>query len=212
MPRHKQITTCRKSGGPVSKHCACEHCCLSVCEVCGGAEGSLTTDCPGTKVAYERHQEVFETNLDYTYERGWHLAQADDGTPIRRSPRFEDTQVSHEPPRPDPREIVAPSINWAAIDHITDLKHELSLRAIAWVLADRVADDHAATLARIEDETTVHLPKGQEPNTQALDLLKTLEYEKIGFRLAHQSAEKCDDEFRQAARKLVEALEKGAVR
>ena len=211
MPHHKQVTTCRKGGGPVSKMCSCEHCCLDVCEVCGGAEGTLTTDCPGTKVTYERHQEVFETNLDYTDDRGWHLAQADDGTPIRRSPRFENTQLPPEPPRHDPREIVAPSINWAAIDHITDLKHELSLKAIAWVLADRVTDDHSATLTRIEDETAVHLPKGQEPNEHALELLKTLEYEKIGFRLANQSAEKCNDEFRQAARKLVATLEAGQV-
>lgn len=208
MPRHKQVTTCRKSGGPVSKHCSCEHCCLAVCEVCGGAEGSLTTDCPGEKVAYDRHQEVFETNLDYTDDRGWHLAQNGDGSPIRRSPRFEDTTLPPEAPRPDPRAVVAPSIDWAAVDHITDLKHELSLKAIAWVLADRVAEDRAAILTRIEDEVAVHLPKGQEPSEHALEMLKTLEYEKIGFRLANQSAEKCDDEFRQEARRLVATLEK----
>jgi hypothetical protein len=228
MPRHKQVTTCRKSGGPVSNMCSCEHCCLAVCEVCGGAEGTLTTDCPGTKVAYDRHQEVFETNLDYTDDRGWHLAgfahavehgqpyvhlaQTADGTPIpRRSPRFEDTKLPPEPPRPDPRMIVAPSINWAAVDRIADLKHALSLKAIAWVLADRVADEHSATLTRIEDEVAVHLPKGQEPNEHARELLETLEYEKIGFRLANQSAEKCDDEFRQAARRLVTTLEEGQV-
>ena len=229
MPRHKQVTTCRRGGGPVSKTCSCEHCSLAVCAVCGGAEGTLTTDCPGIKVPYERHQEVFETNLDYTDARGWHLLgfahavehghsyvhenRPGDGTPIpRRSPRFEDTKLPPEPlPATDPRAVVAPSINWVAVDRITDLKHDLTLKAIAWVLADRAADEHSVTLTRVEDEIAPHLPKGQEPNAQALELLKTLEYEKIGFRLANQRAEKCNDEFRQTARKLVAALEEGQV-
>ena len=228
MPRHKQVTTCRKSGGPVSKMCSCEHCTLAVCAVCGAGEGTLTTDCPGTHVDHDRQQEVYETNLDYTDDRGWHLAglayavehgqpyvhlaQTDDGTPIaRRSARFEGTRVPPEPPRVDPRAVVAPSINWAAVDRIANLQHALSQKAIAWVLADRVADEHSATLTRMEDEVAVHLPKGQEPNEHAQELLKTLEYEKIGFRLANQNAEKCDDEFRQAARKLVAALVAGQV-
>ena len=211
MPRHQQVTTCRKSGGPVSKHCSCEHCSLSVCAVCGAAEGSLTTDCPGAKVDYDKQQEVFETNLDYTNDRGWHLAQADDGTAIRRSPRFEDTEVPPEPPRLDPRTVVAPSIDWQAIDRITDLNHKLSQKAVAWVLADRIAEDRSVTLARLEDEVAAHLPKDQEPNAHAQELLKTLEYEQIDFRRANQNAEKCNDEVRQAMRKLVAALEEGHV-
>lgn len=207
MPRHQQVTTCHQNGGPVSKHCTCESCTLAVCSVCGAYEGGLTTDCPGTLVDFNRQQEVYETSLDFTEARGWHQ-----GEPMkRRSPCFEDTKLPPEPPRADPRAVVAPSINWAAVDHITDLKHELSQKAIAWVLADRVADEHSATLTRIEDEVAVHLPKGQEPNEHARELLKTLEYEKIGFRLANQSAEKCDDEFRQAARRLVTTLEEGQV-
>ena len=58
MPRHKQVTACRKSGGPTSKSCSCEHCALSVCSVCGGAEGTLTTDCPGTQINGDRQQET----------------------------------------------------------------------------------------------------------------------------------------------------------
>jgi len=161
------------------------------------------------RIDHDRQQEIYETSLDYTDERGWHLAQADDGTPTRRSPRFNDTTLPPEPPRPDPRAVVAPSINWAAVDRITDLKHELSLKAIAWVLADRVADEHSARLTRLKDEIAEHLPKGQEPNERAQDLLKTLEYEKISFRLADQRAQKCDDEFRQTARWIVAALEEG---
>lgn len=219
MPRHKQVTTCRRGGGPVSKTCPCEHCSLAVCAVCGGAEGTLTTDCPGKTIEVERHQELYETNLDYTDERGWYLAQPGDlqvtqrygTTVVKRSPRFESTEVPPEPPRPDPRTMVAPSIDWQAVDRITDLKHELSQKAIAWVLADRIVEDYSANLVRLEGAVATHLPKGQKPNEHAQDLLKTLEYEKIGFRLANQSAEKCDDEFRQAARKLVTVLEEGHV-
>ena len=207
MPRHKQVTTCRKTSGAVSKFCTCSHCTLSVCQVCDAYEGGLTTDCPGTKIAFDKQQEVYETSLDYTDDRGWHL-----GEPMkRRVPRFEDTTLPPAPPRVDPRTVVAPSIDWTAVDRITDLKHELSQKAIAWVLADRIAEDHSAKLVSLEDEVATHLPKGQEPNEHALELLKALEYEKIGFRLANQSAEKCDDALRQAARKLVAALEAGQV-
>lgn len=203
MPCHKQVTACLKGGGPLSKFCTCQHCTLSVCQVCGAYEGGLTTDCPGTKVDFDRQQEVYETNLDFTETRGWHLGES----MKRRVPRFKDTKLPPEPPRADPRTVVAPSIDWTTIDRITDLKHELSQKAIDWVLADRVADDRSAKLARLEDEVAARLPKGQDPNEHVQELLKTLEYEKIGFRLANQSAEKCDEEFRQAARRLVIALE-----
>jgi hypothetical protein len=85
MPRHKRVTTCRKSSGPVSKHCSCEHCTLDVCAACGLWEGSLTTDCPNAKVEPDKQQEICETRLDYTDARGWHLAEPTS----RRSPRFE---------------------------------------------------------------------------------------------------------------------------
>jgi len=224
MPRHKQVTDCRKSGGPVSKHCSCEHCTLSVCSVCGASEGGLTTDCPGSKVDFDRQQEVYETNLDYTDERGWHLAgfayavehgqpyvhlaQTNDGTPIaRRSPRFEHTKIPPEPPRVDPRTVVAPSTDWIAVDRYAEFQYALAQKAIAWVLADREADDHLAALTRLKDEIGAHLQKDQAPNEHAQELLGKLEHAKIDFHLASQRAEKCDDEFRQVARRLVTALE-----
>lgn len=215
MPRHKQVTTCRKYGGPRSDRCSCEHCCLAVCAVCGASEGSLTTDCPGEIVNHARQQEVYETNLDYVDARGWHLAQTDDGMPIAsRSPRFENTKLPPEPPRADSRAVVAPSIDWALVDRMMTLQHVLSQKAFAWVLADRGADEHAATITRIEDEIDAQMPKGKEdkePNKQAQELLKTLEYERVDFRLASQRSEKCDDEFRQAARTLVTTLEDAQV-
>lgn len=198
MPRHQQITTCRKSGGPISKFCSCEHCTLSVCAICGAYEGGLTTDCPGVLVDYDRQKEVYETSLDFTEERGWHQGEPRQ----RRAPRFTHTRLPPEPPHVDPRTAVAPTIDWTAVDRTAHLQHELAQKAIAWVLADRKADDHAATLTRLEDDKTLSIGGKL---TQAL--FKQYEHEKISFRLASQRAEKCDDAFRQAARKLVAALE-----
>jgi hypothetical protein len=182
MPHHKRVTTCRKSGGPL----------LNVCSVCGGGEGSLTTDCPGAGISGDKQQEIYETRLDYTSERGWHQ-----GTE-HRMPRFE--------PEPPSR-----SVDWPTIDRRIALQHELSQKAIAWVLADRIASDHAAGLTRLEDELDVEGPTpGHELSDRARELLSKLEYEKIGFRLADQRAQRCDEEFRQVARKLAETLEQEA--
>ena len=207
MPRHKQVMTCLRGDGPISKFCSCAHCTLCVCSVCGAYEGGLTTDCPGVKVDFDHQQEVYETKLDYTDERGWHQGES----MKLRSPRFEETKLPPTPPRVDPRVVVEPSINWAAVDHMTNLQHELSQRAIAWVLADRICEDRTATLARVEDETEKLRGKEQLDEGDR-DLLAKLEHEKIGFQLACRRVEACDDEFRQAARKLVTALEGACVR
>lgn len=211
MPRHQQITTCRKGGGPISKFCTCQHCTLSVCEVCGAYEDGLTTDCPGSKIDFDKQQEIYETSLDYTDDRGWHLGEL----LKRRTPCFAQTKLPPTPPSVDPRTVTAPSIDWDVVDRNALLQHELSLKAIAWVLADRIADDHSATLTRLEDEIDAQMPRSTagnktvsvEPNERVRELLATLEHEKIGFHLASQRVEKCDDEFRQAARMLVSALE-----
>lgn len=71
--KHIQVTECLR-GGPCNDHCSCMHCCISVCSVCHAYEGSLTTDCPGEPVSYDRQQEVYTTDLDYTVELGWHAS------------------------------------------------------------------------------------------------------------------------------------------
>jgi hypothetical protein len=38
---------------------------LAVCTVCGGAEGSLPTDCPQQKMTWEQQEAVFQGELDY---------------------------------------------------------------------------------------------------------------------------------------------------
>lgn len=295
MPRHKQVTTCRKTCGPVSDRCSCEHCTLAVCSVCGAYEGSLTTDCPGSKISYDRQQEIYETKLDYTDERGWHQGQS----MKERSPRFEPAPVTHAPilalshemlPHPaksysatyaritgcacgwktpssatdsdtafakhvtetkliqrripgesrealrfvdpdvaariaednqrlvdlirkhaahgTPHDLTPPTTDWAAIDRMTDLQRELVRKAAAWVLADRIAEDHSASYDRVTKEVEARMRKKTEPNDGDCVLLAKLEHEKIGFHLADQRAQKCDDELRQTARKLVAELEK----
>lgn len=203
MPPHQQATTCRRSGGPVSEHCTCEHCTLSMCEVCGAYEGGLTTDCPGTQVDFDRQREVYETPLDYTDERGWHQ-----GAPMEhRSPRFMASPRPPAPPRIDPRMVVSPTIDWTTVDRVTGLQHELALRAIAWVLADRDCDDLSAALARAEDGGAAAPQDDTAPDALMRDLLDSLESAKIDFQRSCRLVEERDDAFRQAARQLVDAME-----
>lgn len=204
MPRHQQVATCRRTGGPLSKMCTCEHCALAVCGVCGAGEGSLTTDCPGEKVPYDRQQEVFETSFDYTDDRGWHLAP--EGT--RRSPRFETTKIEPQPPRADPRVLIAPTVDWERVDRNMAIQHELYKKAVEWVLADRKCEDASAKLARVEDEADAFRGKTELDETERA-VLARLERAQIDFRLFSSRAERCDDEFRQTARRLVDALEQG---
>ena len=205
MPRHKQVTTCLRGGGSLSKFCSCEHCCLAVCAVCGAYEAGLTTDCPGEGVNYDRQREVYETALDYTDERGWHLGE----TMKHRAPRFEDTKLPPVPPRVDPRAAAAPSIDWGRVDRAASLQHDLALAAIAWVHADRACEDRSATLVRTESEADPLRGKAELEQCDR-DLLARLERDRIDFRMADQRAQNCDDAFRQAARNLVAALEDGA--
>lgn len=181
MPRHQQVTTCRRTNGPISRGCTCEHCNLAICAVCGAYEGGLTTDCPGTRVAFKQQCEVHETCLDYTDSRGWHQGERMEN----RSPRFLNTRLTPTAPRRDPRATVAPSIDWTKVDQNKALQHELTLRAIDWTLADRECDRLSAALNQVKD---------------AFEEVQT------NFQQACRRVEECDDEFRQAARRLVDAL------
>jgi hypothetical protein len=144
----------------------------------------LTTDCPGLKVVYARQLEIYVTRLDYTDKRGWHQSTKP------RGPRF----ATVEPDPIDPLAKILPSTA-LALAGTAPLQLELTLKAVAWVCADRLADDLSATLTSLEEELG------------ARAVSKTREYAKIAFQRASQHADKCDDEFRQAARQLVVALE-----
>ena len=199
MPRHQQVVTCQLTGGPITRQCTCPHCALAVCAICGAHEAGLTTDCPGTPVDFDKQREVHETCLDYTDDRGWHQ-----GAPMEhRSPHFTSTRLTPMPPREDPRAIVGPNIDWNKIDRNTALQHQLTLRAIAWVLADRECDDRSAELARVK--STVPPGISAMPHTQCGKLRDA----QTNFQKACRRVETCDDEFRQIARKLVDSLENG---
>jgi hypothetical protein len=206
MPRHRQVTTCRKSGGPLSKYCSCEHCTLAVCAVCGAYEGGLTTDCPGTAIDFDKQKEVHETSLDFTDARGWHLGES----MKHRSPRFMSTRLAPVSPPVDPRTVVAPRIDWTTVDLASHLQQSLSQKAIAWVLADRECDAQSAHLSRVEDEFT-SLRETQKFDEQERGLLAMLERAKGDFQRACRNVERCDDEFKQAARQLVAAMEESAL-
>ena len=47
------------------QHCNICHGGLAKCTVCGGAEGSLTTDCPGQRIDPDTDDAVYAGELDY---------------------------------------------------------------------------------------------------------------------------------------------------
>lgn len=51
----------------------CVSCILANCMICGGAEASLPTDCPGYRMEPSVDNAVLEGVLDFTARLGWHL-------------------------------------------------------------------------------------------------------------------------------------------
>lgn len=190
----------------------------ALCSVCGGYDNSLTSDCPGERISVERLQEICETPLDYTDDRGWHQRAATQP----RSPRFV-LPVAHSPRR-EGVTITGCSCGWRAPHRgnsdiaftahyalativgdppivtlaggTADLREELARKAVAWVLADQACEDLSIELARLEDEVAA---RGQPQHEQARERVR------VEFHLADVRAQTCDDEFRQAARKLAAA-------
>lgn len=67
-----------EDGGMSCMYCAGG---LFTCTVCGGAEGSLPTDCPGRRMDESEERAVYAGTLDYLVsEGGWTLR------PSRHSP------------------------------------------------------------------------------------------------------------------------------
>jgi hypothetical protein len=83
MPKHIQAK-CPDNGGDCGG--TCNYCCLAICSVCGGGEGSLTTECCGEKMGSEREEAVYLSNLNYTDEKGWH--HTNESLHQRKSPKF----------------------------------------------------------------------------------------------------------------------------
>lgn len=43
----------------------CVVCCLFICKVCNGAEGSLATECPGRRITSEEGDAIYAGTLDF---------------------------------------------------------------------------------------------------------------------------------------------------
>lgn len=82
--------------------------------------------------------------------------------------------------------------DWRLLKRVENLKETIAQRAIAWVIADRLADQRSAELTRVEDA-----------GTGATEARQT-------FHAADQRAVALNEELRAAANDLVEALEQGA--
>lgn len=72
FPGHKlHGAWCCDGYGPSGAPDSCTACVLSLCTVCGGAESSLPTDCPGEKMYGVIEDEVTAGNIDYLHRFGW---------------------------------------------------------------------------------------------------------------------------------------------
>lgn len=69
---------------------------LAVCKICGGMEGSLTTDCPGEKIPYELDQQVYRGEKDYVEGKGW-VNQASKSSPAYWSQKKSPLTAISEP-------------------------------------------------------------------------------------------------------------------
>lgn len=67
--RWPQHIRARCGGDHDGQELAC--CVLFLCRVCGGAEGSLPTDCPGARMSREQDDMVLAGELDFRSDRGW---------------------------------------------------------------------------------------------------------------------------------------------
>ncbi len=60
---------------PDIRCCVCDGGLYS-CARCGGAEASLPTDCPGTRISHEMQDDIAAGNADYRWREGWVLLDA----------------------------------------------------------------------------------------------------------------------------------------
>lgn len=57
---------------------------LALCTVCGGAEGSMPSECPGTRMTDNQEVDVYSGILDFTHTAGWHDPNLVDGKTNKR--------------------------------------------------------------------------------------------------------------------------------
>jgi hypothetical protein len=106
--------------------------------------------------------------------------------------------------------LVAPTIDWAAVDRAQNLEHELAKKAIVWVLSDRFCEERSASLSQVQDEAQPLRGK-TDLDDRDRELLARLEQESISFKIACRRVEQYVEEFHQAARLLVATLEETSI-
>lgn len=62
-------TRCRQGLEFLSDHCSCTSCTLGSCDVCGGGEATLTTECPGHVVGSNIGSLVSAGTVDFQHGR-----------------------------------------------------------------------------------------------------------------------------------------------
>lgn len=68
FPGHRLHRECRRDGCPVCNGG------LGLCEVCGGAEAAMPTDCPGRPMTGSEMDRVQAGRIDYRRREGWVVA------------------------------------------------------------------------------------------------------------------------------------------
>lgn len=58
---------------------------LEICKDCGGAEGSLTSTCPGVSMTTEQADSVYEGHLDFRGDSGWVKSLSPSGSNLVRA-------------------------------------------------------------------------------------------------------------------------------
>ncbi len=116
--------------------------------------------------------------------------------------------------------LVAHAVNAVAMLETLESFHELSRAAIAWVLADRTANQKADDLAAIEDERAAELTRPddlgnddeawrerRERRTHRAAMMERRKGAAEAYALACKREQECDEEWRRVARSLVKSME-----
>lgn len=63
----------------------CQACILSLCKVCGGAEASLPTECPGERMTIFAEDNVEDGKLDYRRGEWWIVYEPGISAPLPKT-------------------------------------------------------------------------------------------------------------------------------
>lgn len=75
FPRHRLVGRDVPCSCSLDVHCMICDGGLSLCMVCGGAEASMPTDCPGSRMGDLTARGVESGALDYRVRTGWYATE-----------------------------------------------------------------------------------------------------------------------------------------